>query len=285
MNNIVLIIVLYNPTEEDVAQVVRLSERWPGYIVDNSDHRCFDTDQVNRMHYAFFGENMGLALAQNYGIKHLWEQPEVTHFVFLDQDSRVSVEYPQQIVEAFERISKDGNRLAVLGPTLVNRRTGEEYRSVIHRDRQVSPSFIPRREVVSSGCCISNDAFHHIGWMAGEMFIDYVDFEWCWRAATVNFICGITPELTIEHQVGRRELRIGKYRVIISAPKRYFYQYRNYLWLVQRPHTPRQWKVNTGIKMLARLFYFPLLVKGGWRCWPYMWKGIFKGLRSPYMGE
>lgn len=280
MNHIALVIVLYHPTADDLKQVVRLSEQWSGCVVDNSDQRSFDGDEVNRMHYAFFGANMGLGFAQNYGIELMRRKSDVTHFVFLDQDSRVSADYPRQIVEIFERIVQEGNRLAVLGPTQVNRRTGEVYRSAIHRDKPLSDSFIPRREVVSSGCCISNQAIFHVGRMASELFLDYTDFEWCWRAASIHYVCGITPQLTIEHKVGERELKIGKYRVIISAPPRYFYQYRNYLWLLRRRDAPLQWKVATGIKQLARLIYFPLLVRGGVKCWVHMWRGIRKGLKA-----
>ena len=279
MNTPALIIVLYHPTSDDVEQVRRLAGQWPGCIVDNSEEPCFGTPEVGRMQYVCNGQNEGIAAAQAVGIRKMKERKDISHLVFLDQDTRIPTDYPQLIADEYERIKTSTKQLALLGPTLRNLRSGEEYRSVVHRDHPTADDFIPRRDVISTGCCIGIDVLNDVGEPEKALFIDYVDFEWCWRAEAKHYVCGITPHITIGHQVGQRELKIGSYRVIISRPGRYYYQYRNYLWLLQRRYVPLQWKVATGIKQLARLVYFPLLVRDGGRCWTYMWRGIRDGLR------
>lgn len=95
-----------------------------------------------------------------------------------------------------------------------------------------------------------------------------------------GFICGVTPVVSITHKVGQKELRIGRQVVIISRPFRYFYQYRNYLWLLRRKYVPLQWKVALGVKLSLRILYFPFCVRNGKEIEKNMFKGIWSGLRE-----
>lgn len=260
-SQIAIVIILFHPTDDDRRSVAHISELYHTVVIDNSE------------------DNKGIALAQNIGIQRLMEHQEITHVVFLDQDSRLSDDYPLSIAREFERIAQT-QRLAFLGPIVKNECTGEEYKSVIHHDQITSEGLIPRREVISSGGCTTTDCIRNIGLNDGRLFIDYVDFEWCWRANSKGYICGITPKLSISHKVGRRSVSLSGYLIILSAPYRYFYQFRNYLWLAGRKYVPLQWKIAMGIKNLARFFYFPLFIKQGGECWKYMVKGIIAGLKK-----
>ena len=260
-SQIAIVIVLFHPTDDDRKCVAHISGLYRTVIIDNTYY------------------NKGIALAQNQALEILLKEEKITHVVFLDQDSRLSADYPLAIAKEFERISKK-QKLAFLGPSVENASTGQEYKSVIHPNRITPEGFIPRREVISSGGCTTIDCLKAIGLNDNQLFIDYVDFEWCWRANSKGYVCGITPRLSISHHVGRKTISLFGYQIIISAPGRYFYQFRNYLWLVRRKYVPLQWKIAMGIKNVARLFYFPLLVKQGGQSWKYMVKGIRAGLRK-----
>ena len=258
---IAVIIVLYHPSKEDEEFVNHISELYHTVVIDNSQ------------------DNKGIAEAQNQGLQHVLDQQKMTHVVFLDQDSRVADDYPLAIAQEFDRIAQS-KRLALLGPSVENSETGKEYKSVIHKDLLTDIGFIPRREVISSGSCTTTDCIKDIGLNDSRLFIDYVDFEWCWRANSKGYVCGITPNISISHHVGRKAISILGYIIIISAPVRYFYQFRNYLWLVRRKYVPLQWKIATGIKCAARLIYFPLCIPSGAKCWKNMLKGIRAGLKK-----
>ncbi len=275
-----IVIILFNPTEEDIQNLSVLGDRYHGVTVDNSPNRSIDTDHIGLITYLFNGgKNLGIAEAQNQGVKRLMEDKDITHIVFLDQDSRVSPDYPDAIAQAFREASK-GRKLAFLGPSVENMETGEEYKSVIHQDTPSDDGFVKRREVISSGGCTSVACLNDIGLNDEKLFIDYVDFDWCWRARSKGYECGITQNLCIRHHVGKKTFSIFGYLIIISAPPRYFYQYRNYLWLVRKKHVPLQWKIAMGIKKSARLIYFPLFIREGGKCWKYMVKGIYAGFRK-----
>ena len=185
--------------------------------------------------------------------------------------------YVRSIVDEYERISTVRKNLFLLGPTVINKTNGEEYRSVIHSDKKSDQGFIEKREIISSGSCVSVDKLNQVGVMDTRLFIEYVDFEQCWRANSKGYVCGITRNVTLSHKLGSRELHFPHgYRVIISAPFRYYYQYRNWLWLCRKGYVPRQWKINTCIKFMSRIIYFPFVVNE----WKAIEKNMFKGIHD-----
>ncbi len=277
--NPVLVIIFFHPDEEDLNYVNKLGERYEGYIIDNSEKESLP-GQVGHFTYICNHQNLGIAEAQNIALQKIIDENRHSHVILFDQDSRVEIDYPEKMVEIYEQIKKDQPHLALLGPTVVHKDSGDTYQSVIHKDQYLSQHFILRRDVIASGACISLSCLKYVGTNDSELFIDYVDFEWCWRAKRKGLVNGITDEINIYHQVGQKELKFpGGYRVILSSPFRYFYQYRNYIWLCRRNYVPLQWKIANGIKLTARFFYFPLFVKGGKECWKFMKHGISEGIR------
>ena len=272
---VAVIIVLYNPDTNDIDNVRRIAQYNVGFVVDNSLIPFMDGETIGNMSYICNKANIGIAKAQNVALREILKG-DYEYVVFLDQDTRVAVDYPSQIAMEFSRI--DNDRLAVLGPQVVNAVTGGQYASAIHKYEISENGFSLRKHIISSGSCMSINALKDVGLMWGELFIDFVDFEWCWRAASKGYQCGVTSHLQISHHVGQRELSIGKYKVIISAQQRYFYQYRNFIWLIQKKYVPLQWKCATCVKFLLRLVYFPILVNGGFKYWNNMIKGLEAGI-------
>ena len=272
---VAVIIVLYNPDTNDIDNVRRIAQYNVGFVVDNSLIPFMNGETIGNMSYICNKANIGIAKAQNIALREILKG-DYEYVVFLDQDTRVAVDYPLQIAMEFSRI--DNGRLAVLGPQVVNAVTGGQYASAIHKYEISENGFSLRKHIISSGSCMSINALKDVGLMWGELFIDYVDFEWCWRAASKGYQCGVTSHLQISHHVGQRELSIGKYKVIISAQQRYFYQYRNFIWLIQKKYVPLQWKCATCVKFLLRLVYFPILVNGGLKYWNNMIKGLEAGI-------
>ena len=272
---VAVIIVLYNPDTNDIDNVRRIAHYNVGFVVDNSLIPFMDGETIGNVSYICNKANRGIAKAQNIALREILKG-DYEYVVFLDQDTRVAVDYPLQIAMEFSRI--DNGRLAVLGPQVVNAVTGGQYASAIHKYEISENGFSLRKHIISSGSCMSINALKDVGLMWGELITDYVDFEWCWRAASKGYQCGVTSHLQISHHVGQRELSIGKYKVIISAQQRYFYQYRNFIWLIQKKYVPLQWKCATCVKFLLRLVYFPILVNGGFKYWNNMIKGLEAGI-------
>lgn len=64
-----------------------------------------------------------------------------------------------------------------------------------------------------------------------KLFIDGVDNEWCWRAATKGYRFYIAENARIRHMLGKESRKIGNKDISISSEFRIYYQFRNYIWL------------------------------------------------------
>lgn len=276
INRIGVVIIVFHPNARLLeSKLKKLGNDVAVVVVDNTPNETINIEQANITYIPLY-ENTGIANAQNVGIGNLLERG-CTHVVFFDQDSDFTEKYVRSIVDEYERISTVRKNLFLLGPTVINKTNGEEYRSVIHSDKKADQGFIEKREIISSGSCVSVDKLNQVGVMDARLFIDYVDFEHCWRANSKGYVCGITQNVTLPHKVGNNELHFPHgYRVIISAPFRYYYQYRNWLWLCRKGYVPRQWKINTCIKFMSRIIYFPFVVNE----WKSIEKNMFKGIHD-----
>jgi len=276
INRIGVVIIVFHPNARLLeSKLKKLGNDVAVVVVDNTPNETINIEQANITYIPLY-ENTGIANAQNVGIGNLLERG-CTHVVFFDQDSDFTEIYVRSIVDEYERISTVRKNLFLLGPTVINKTNGEEYRSVIHSDKKADQGFIEKREIISSGSCVSVDKLNQVGVMDTRLFIDYVDFEHCWRANSKGYVCGITRNVTLPHKVGNNELHFPHgYRVIISAPFRYYYQYRNWLWLCRKGYVPRQWKINTCIKFMSRIIYFPFVVNE----WKSIEKNMFKGIHD-----
>lgn len=272
--DISVIIILYNPSKDDIENVCDISSRYKGVVCDNSPTPVLSCMSVNKMKYISNGGNIGIAAAQNRAIR---AAEGYKYLVILDQDSRLSDDYPMRIANEYEKACAEFPKLAIMGPMLINGRSEGEYKSDIHKDKYLSDSVIFRENIIASGACVSKHVLEDVGLNEESLFIDLVDSEWCWRANSKGYFCAITPNVTITHTIGRKLIKIWKFNDVVSAPFRYYYQMRNYLWMIRRPYVPRQWKVNNGIKYIMRVFYLPFC-KNGFSSWRFMWKGVFAGV-------
>lgn len=277
-DNIGILLVLFNPSEDDLASASAVAQHYRGAIVDNSPCRSFTESIVGKMAYIPLLSNKGIAHAQNVGLRYILEQNDIDYIVFFDQDSRFPNTYPQDMVNEYAHIKNAYPRLALLGPTVVDNDTNEEYKSVFHKTEVGDNSFIIRRDVISSGSVVARDVLKSVGLMIDSLFIDYVDFEWCWRAQSKGLICGQTRNVSINHSVGINRHTFMGYMIQVWSPFRYFYQYRNYIWLSTLSYTPHQWIFATGVKSCLRLIYFPFIIRNGVKCWKQMWRGIFSAM-------
>lgn len=274
--SVAVIVVLYNAGLNACHDRLLADERIMLIVVDNTPDRDLAL-KGDRLMYIPLLKNTGIATAQNEGIRQALCLG-CDYVIFFDQDSEIPEGYTQSIVEEYKRIIRLVPELFLLGPTMTNGRTQEEYKSTIHKDVWIAENFIRRREVISSGSCVALQRIKEVGLNDDSLFIDYVDHEWCWRALSMGFVNGITPKVTLTHYVGQQEYRIFNQLVIISSPIRYYYQVRNYLWLLRRSYVPRQWKINHGIKLIIYPLFYPFKVKSWRAIYAEMLRGMKDGL-------
>lgn len=269
-----VIIVLYYSKNQNYQALIGYSNV-DVILVDNTPERDLNIVDKN-IHYIPLRKNTGIAAAQNTGINKAHELG-CTYIVLFDQDSVIPPNYVNKMQSEFERLKKIYPMLVVVGPTVINKESGHEYKSektaINHECKLVSA-------LISSGSFYELDTvWNEVGLMEEDLFIDYVDFEWCWRSMKKGYVCAITQRLKLQHKVGQNDHIFMGYPIIQSAPARYYYQYRNFLWLIGRNYVPLKWKINVGIRKLAEIILLPFYVKAKRTILKNILLGIKDGLR------
>ena len=75
-----VIIILYNPSEEDIGNAESVAKTYRGVIVDNSDLPFTNDSKIGRMHYVCNKANKGIAEAQNIGMRMMLGEKIQIHY-------------------------------------------------------------------------------------------------------------------------------------------------------------------------------------------------------------
>lgn len=261
---IVAVIVTYHP---DVGALTRLLLALRDQvdlmvIVDNgSDIRvALDKLLVQFPSAIFIGlqRNMGIAFAQNVGIREA-NCHDALYVLTLDQDSVPTVNMVQVLAGAFGEQTEE-RKIAVVGPLLKDETT-QQYLPLFtycqgHKKRIIPASAHETVDVdfiVSSGSLIAMSALNDIGLMREELFIAYVDVEWCLRARSRNYHVLACCAATMEHNLGERRLKIGSWLLPLHSPLRHFYLFRSGVYMQRLPYISSFWK-RADRRQLARSF-------------------------------
>ena len=200
--------------------------------------------------------NRGVGYAHNVGLQ--WGRAlGCTHVLLLDQDSIPSADMVDSLLQADNVLKRRAQRIAALGPCFVNSDYGNisyfvQFGPWCLRRRFCDPGntheVIPADFLISSGALISVPAFEDVGGMNESLFIDHVDTDWFLRAKAHGWQAYGVCTAQMKHKLGNRTLKVslwGRTRyVALYDPGRYYYQFRNALWLCKAKHAPLMLKLN-----------------------------------------
>ena len=139
------------------------------------------------------GENLGIAEALNQGV--CWAKSRGYPWVILfDQDSGITDGFIDQMLASWKS-HPDRERVGSIHPRYVDPETGIE--TVVPRASDDSP-VLP----MTSGALMPAWIFDRIGWFATEYFIDFVDWEYCFRMRAAGYLIADSRQATLLHAPG-----------------------------------------------------------------------------------
>lgn len=255
-----VVVPLYGPDSGSVAQaLLPLLEAGLGLVlVDNNaadpahvvpwpaaDHPgCRRIRNANQGGIAG-GFNSGVAAALDFGARIV---------TLLDQDSAITPVGLQGLRELLERYP--GERLLV-GPRIWDQRRQRWHDAAAERWR----GYPRTRLLISSGTTFAADHWPLLGPLDGELFIDFVDHAWCFRAQKAGFVLLQHPDVRLEQQFGEphphwlcRWLGMELY-----TPQRHYYSLRNLRWLLRQSWVPLDLRLKELVKMLVKPWLWLLL--------------------------
>lgn len=195
--------------------------------------------------------NLGIATAQNEGIK-IAISNKSKYVVFFDQDSSIDKSFFALILSETKSIEENDKNLGTIGPVFRDARYGFYY-DVIKLNKaglrkKISPKLMEGITkvsfIISSGSLVPVKVFEDVGLMDEDFFIDYVDTEWCLRAASKGYNIYVTPKVVMDHAIGDEFVKfIGKKIPVHSAFRRY-YRIRNAIYFLKMRHIPLALKIR-----------------------------------------
>jgi len=261
-------------------------------IVDNGSsidalveiRRLMNGDSVKLIE---FGENRGIAAAHNVGIRYAMEHA-FEYVLLLDHDSRLLPDCVPQLVQASRRLASSGIKLAAVGPQYNDETSARRapfwrfyrwsYRRIYARpDDEVIETSV----LISSGTLISCEILKTIGLMDEPLFIDGVDWEWCFRASALGYrLYGVTAAI-MQHSLGDSGINVMGRILPLHSPLRHYYVYRNTILMCRMAEVPMSWKFYFSLRLSLRfLIYLIMASHRIERC-----RMIWRGLRDGFLGR
>jgi len=207
-------------------------------IVDNTpkDSNGLNFGKTKEIELISLGDNYGIAYAQNIGIKQALN--ENADFILLsDQDTIYPNNYIDELLFCFNEFSTDKN-IAAVAPIYRDNNNMEVQPMVYFDKLSLQKTYNLDKcksvsHVISSGMLIPADIFKKVGYHQEDLFIDWVDTEWCWRALQLNYEIIQTPKVIIEHEHGNYSKKIlWKDVPIHNNTMRNYYRLRNATYML-----------------------------------------------------
>lgn len=242
-------------------------------------------------HTIRFGENRGIAAAQNTGIAWAIEQG-FGYVILLDHDSVLEAGMVGQLRDTAEHLLTNGVALAAVGPRNIDLSSGRTARIQrigtlrVHHlscaDRQADA--IVRCDVlISSGTLIPVNTIKTIGGLDEALFIDGVDHEWFLRARGRGYSSYVACKAILRHRLGIGAVRywLGRWRYApIHSPLRHYYILRNTLLLSRRPYVPFTWTAHQMVNTAAFLVVALVFLSGRTTRFGLALRAIWHGVRN-----
>lgn len=247
-NKIVSVIVTFNPEENRLNKLVSLliDSQVTVVIVDNNSQKNFFLEEQKYFFKYSLNENLGIAYAQNIGIKKSIELG-ASHILFFDQDSHISDHFVDNLMSDYLKIYATHEKIAAIGPRFIDENKGFYFPalrfnkhglidkiSVENISTPIEVSFL-----ISSGTLISVEALKDIGLMKEEFFIDFVDTEWCFRAISLGYKIYMSEQAVMKHSIGDDTLKIYNFNIPVHSGFRRYYRVRNLFFMWKMPYIPK----------------------------------------------
>lgn len=284
------IIVTFHPKKEVLLKLVNQASLQLSHVivVDNGSEDNIDewlTDlSLGNVTIIKLGDNSGIAHAQNVGFDRA-RILNATHVVLFDQDSTLNDTTINCLLSAIINLHSTGKNVACVGPRYIDKRQNNPAPFVqivgLRLTRKLCTNamdVIPVDHLIASGSVIPMATIDIVGGMREELFIDYVDLEWCERALVMGFQAYGVCAAVMEHALGDEPIVfMGKPRPARS-PLRHYYMFRNAAWIYLQPWPRSNWKFVDALRLFRKYVFYSLYAKPRRLHWWMMTKGFWHGL-------
>lgn len=284
------VIVTFNPNLKHLEKVLNaaLEELDFVVIVNNGEKPLAlknDFSQQKKITIIENKTNKGIATALNIGLKQLIDN-KYQYFLMLDQDSILIKGTTLTLYNSLKNLISQGEKVAAVGPTYFNNRLNIHAPFVKYgtlRLRKISfnqslTNLVETHLLITSGTLITLEAVNNIGFMQDDLFIDYVDTEWCLRAITKGYRIYGCFDAKMIHNLGDEPLILGGVSFPMHSPIRHYYLSRNAVLLTKKNYIPLNWRIIILYRMLMFFVFYSVMPRNRIDHFKMMCRGIYDGI-------
>ena len=135
---------------------------------------------------------------------------------------------------------------------------------------------------IASGSFINLAYFKKIGVFDEKFFMEYVDTEWCQRAKRKGYkIIKIKNKLMF-HKIGNYNIKILNKIIHVHEPERYYYKFRNGIYLIANKDVPYKWKIKESLFLIIKIIIYPIISRKKFSTLRYIYFGIIDGIKKRF---
>lgn len=253
-------------------------------IVNNSPEISIDSYKSSHVTIIYNSTNIGLAAALNVGILEAKKQGAEMVALF-DQDTELPDNFCSSMLKSIK--SCQGKKSALYSPSYFNYVTND-YGSFINfkplkliRSKPYNYKNVAYPQyVITSGSFIPMAVLEDVGLMLEELFIDFIDIEWCMRARRKGYEIVTFTKIKIYHHLGDSSVAFLGTDYPIHSPLRMYYYFRNAMYLYRQHEIDWNWRVVDASRNLFRFLFYMLFVNDRLTYFRYIIKGFYHGIKK-----
>lgn len=291
-NDVLAIIICFHPNHQKLINLINGINSSVSKII-LFDNGGVDPDLLrdisNTMEIVSSGRNAGLGEALNFGCDKGF-QDGYRFVVSFDQDSSPSSEMIHALRRELLAYQEKDSRAIAIGPQLIDRRDGcTSVMPFIRFDglkvvKWSGEGTQPVSYLITSGCMIDIGCWGAVDRFCDDLFIDFVDNNWSWRAERRGYVLLGTSLATMPHEISEGIEKKGIISANKYSPFRRYFQMRNAayhliyerLTLVQRLYVLRAMAVT----LVSSLVSDASSLKSIWQCLRGLGHGLIGKLGS-----
>lgn len=223
-------------------------------------------------------DNLGIACALNQGIEYAIEHG-YRWILTLDHDSEATPGMVKKLLQGFLEL---GDRVGIVAARPFDRDT----RRFVGIDLdQKEPYAFAKMPVISSGNLIDVGVFERIGFFNENLFVYYVDNEFCLRLLRNGLQIAVCCDAILLHSEGHKTPKRFLWKWVLydqTSAKAKYYIARNGIFMVLKYPRAMSFGYEHSRRVISDLFKIFLYDEQPWQKAGYVLRGIRDGIRGRY---
>jgi rhamnosyltransferase len=258
-------------------------------IVDNNsinrDEIVCIVKEIINCSLIMLNDNKGIATATNIGLNY-YAKGNYSYVVISDQDTLYPYGYIKKFYTNYNIIKREYtiDKIAAFVPIFYDN-VANNMEAFFIKSKVFYKKIFPKKnyteiyQAIISGMIMNLNVIKIVGGMNDLLFIDWVDFEWCWKINFHNYKIIGCKNMCITHNLGNVTKNISFRNVNLRTYSRHYYITRNAFYLsLYSKYLNFSMKIILFFKSFQYILGYTILSKDHFTNFNYCLCGMFDGI-------